>query len=420
MRIGERSFNSVLRAGRREAFLFGVPQLGRRDGRLLALEEIVRIAKPEGESWLGVQPIAVADIVGSEGRSKDFSRSFLPLETFLEARWTKVRDLLLTGRIAEAIRVYEYGGAYFVRDGNHRVSVAKTHGIEFIDADVTRLRSPVRLPVAMSRSKIPMFAAKLQIQRETRIFDHVPEELLGDAQPRSWAVLRALLARIGGSPDDAERRGTSLRLLYDNMRVLIRREAVDLLFPAKSDLDIFAAVMSLWMRLGEEVTPAEAFSRLIRRTERRRGILSLGYVVSRTRRWLLSSDAEERDFFLQMSRLQSFRPGAVLHEGNKRWYRFLGRQLTRWHPEELQKRLGRRPFYDEFVASWYDTLYSPAVELHRSRGIPIPFPEFYRDWMQWRRSRQEEAPEQSGTGLAANLDAYLDGRAGRRPTIGGA
>ena len=91
----------------------------------------------------------------------------------------------------------------------------------------------------------------------------------------------------------------------------------------------------------------------------------------------------------------------------------------RWHPEELQKRLGRRPFYDEFVASWYDTLYSPAVELHRSRGIPIPFPEFYQDWMQWRRGRLERAPEQTGSGLAASLDAYLDGSAGRKWTMGG-
>jgi hypothetical protein len=420
MRIGERTFESVLRAGRREAFLFGVPRLDRRDGRLLSLEEIVRIAKPEGESWLGVQSVAVATIVGSEGRSKDFSRSFLPLETFLETRWTKVRDLFLAGRIPEAIRVCEYGGSYFVRDGNQRVSVAKTHGVEFMDADVTRYRTPVRLPAGMSRGKIPMFAAKLQTQRETRIFDRVPEELLGDAQPRSWAVLRALLARISESSDDAERMKTSLRLLYENTRALIRKEAVDLLFPGQSELDIFAAAMALGMRLGDEVTPAEAFSRLIRRTERRRGILSLGHVLSRTRRWLLSSDAEERDFFLQMSRLYTFRPGAVLHEGNKRWYRFLGRQLLRWHPEELRKRLGHRPLYDEFVASWYDTLYRPAVELHRIRAIAVPFPEFYRDWMHWRRSRQGEKLEQAETGLVASLDAYLDSRAGRRRTIGGA
>lgn len=185
-------------------------------------------------------------------------------------------------------------------------------------------------------------------------------------------------------------------------------------------MDIFAAAMALWMRLGGEVTPAEAFSRLIRRTERRRGILSLGHILSRTRRWLLSSDAEERDYFLQMSRLHTFRPGAVLHEGNKRRYRFLGRQLMRWHPEEVRKRLGHRPLYDEFVGSWYDTLYWPAVELHRSRAIAAPFPEFYRDWMRWRRSRQGEEPELAGSGLAASLDAYLDSRAGRRRTIGGA
>jgi hypothetical protein len=331
-----------------------------------------------------------------------------------------VRDLFLSGGITEAIRVCEYGGCYFVRDGNHRVSVAKTHRVEFMDAEVARYRIPVKLPAAMSRSKIPMFAAKLQCQRETRLFDHVPEELLGDGQPRSWTVLRALLVNGGASSDYAERLGTSFRLLYDNMRALMRREAVHLLFPAKSELDIFAAVMALWMRLGEEATPAEAFSQLVRRTERRRGILSLGQVLSRTRRWAFSSGAQERRFFLQMSSLERFRPSAVIHEGNKGWYRFLGRQLMHWHPKELRKLLGRRPFYDEFVASWYDTLYAPAVELHRSRGIPVPFPEFYMNWMKWQRSRQEEAHEQTRIDLAASLDAYLAGRAGRRRRTGGA
>jgi hypothetical protein len=32
-----------------------------------------------------------------------------------------------------SILLYEIGGVYFVRDGNHRVSVAKIKGVEFID-----------------------------------------------------------------------------------------------------------------------------------------------------------------------------------------------------------------------------------------------------------------------------------------------
>lgn len=418
-----RPFASVLLEGRHEAYLFGVPKLVRRDGKLLSLEELLRVAKPEGEEYLGVQSIPVARIIGSEGRSNDFSRSFLPLKSFVHARWTKVRDLFLAGQIDEAIRICEYGGCYIVRDGNHRVSVAKTHGVEFMDAEVTRYRVPVKLPPAMRRSKIPVFAAKLELQRETQLFDFVPEELLGDGQLRSWAILRTLLAKwleeqgpanSGAASDAARRAAESFRIVYENTRALMRREAVHLLFPEKSELDIFAEVVAFWMRLGEDATPADALLRFIRRTERTRGILSLGHVVSQARRWLLSPTAEEKRFFLQVSRLESIRPDAAIHEGSKRWYRFLGRQLLRWHPKELEKLLGRLLFHDEYVGSWYDELYAPAVQLHRTRGIAAPFPQFYMGWMTWRRRRKERTPEPTGATLAESLDAYLSDRWNRR------
>jgi hypothetical protein len=43
------------------------------------------------------------------------------------------------------IKVYEISGLYFVRDGNHRVSVAKARGTEFIDAEVVSLQSEIKL-----------------------------------------------------------------------------------------------------------------------------------------------------------------------------------------------------------------------------------------------------------------------------------
>lgn len=38
--------------------------------------------------------------------------------------------------------LYKMGDAYFVNDGNHRVSVARYHGVESIDAEVVTFRSP--------------------------------------------------------------------------------------------------------------------------------------------------------------------------------------------------------------------------------------------------------------------------------------
>jgi hypothetical protein len=39
------------------------------------------------------------------------------------------------------VSLLQLGGDYFVIDGNHRVSVARFHGVEWIDAEVNEVRS---------------------------------------------------------------------------------------------------------------------------------------------------------------------------------------------------------------------------------------------------------------------------------------
>lgn len=41
------------------------------------------------------------------------------------------------------IEVYQVGDVYFVLDGNHRVSIARQEGVEFIDAHVIEMKTPV-------------------------------------------------------------------------------------------------------------------------------------------------------------------------------------------------------------------------------------------------------------------------------------
>jgi len=42
------------------------------------------------------------------------------------------------------VRLYKIGETYFVRDGNHRISVAKHHKVAAIDAEVVELRGQMR------------------------------------------------------------------------------------------------------------------------------------------------------------------------------------------------------------------------------------------------------------------------------------
>ncbi|PKL24063.1 MAG: transcriptional regulator [Spirochaetae bacterium HGW-Spirochaetae-3] len=120
---------------------------GRR--QLLALGEVRSILKIRGEEYRGVVPVPLELIIGSEGRYRDFARGFLPRHGYLRDRWVRVDSAHYRDVILPPIRLYELGGAYFVRDGNHRVSVAKLQGAVMIDAEVVSLSSTIRIEKGM-------------------------------------------------------------------------------------------------------------------------------------------------------------------------------------------------------------------------------------------------------------------------------
>src|SRR4029079_4079306 len=78
-------------------------------------------------------------IIGSEGRYGDFDRRFLPRTNALKHRWTNIDHAMQTDVALPPIEIYKIGDIYFVRDGNHRVSVARQQGQVYIDAYVTEL-----------------------------------------------------------------------------------------------------------------------------------------------------------------------------------------------------------------------------------------------------------------------------------------
>ena len=81
-------------------------------------------------------------IVGSVGRYNDFDRVFLPRRRALRERWASIDSAHIKEINLPAIEVYKVGSVYFVLDGNHRVSVARERGQEYIDAMVIELEVP--------------------------------------------------------------------------------------------------------------------------------------------------------------------------------------------------------------------------------------------------------------------------------------
>ena len=90
----------------------------------------------ERATYLGIKQVPIAAIVGSVNRSRDFDADFLPLEPVDETRWTRVYSAISQGLELPAIQLIKVGDRFFVLDGHHRVSVARTCGIEYMSAEV--------------------------------------------------------------------------------------------------------------------------------------------------------------------------------------------------------------------------------------------------------------------------------------------
>jgi hypothetical protein len=88
---------------------------------------------------LGVQRVAIEWIVGSAGRYRDFDLLFQPRHDALAKRWTRVASAASDGHRLGPITLLKVGDAYFVEDGNHRLSVSRARGETTIEARVIEL-----------------------------------------------------------------------------------------------------------------------------------------------------------------------------------------------------------------------------------------------------------------------------------------
>lgn len=134
--------------------------------RLLSLNDVKKILKPKNEIYVGLKVVPIRKIVGSEGRYNDFDNRFLPRSNELKQRWMNVDQAHLSDTVLPPVQLYELAGLYFVRDGNHRVSVAKAQGVEFIDAEVISLQSEIQLPSDIRQDTL----LPVVIRYEKRVF----------------------------------------------------------------------------------------------------------------------------------------------------------------------------------------------------------------------------------------------------------
>ena len=141
---------------------------------ILPFEEVVEALGVVGREDLGLQIVPLDAIVGTVDRAADFDRGFRPTSPRLRSRWERIAAAQRRGESLPPISLYRVGDLYFVRDGHHRVSVAKSLGREDIDAYVVEIQTRVRLGRDMRVGDLPLkdherlFRERVPLGREER------------------------------------------------------------------------------------------------------------------------------------------------------------------------------------------------------------------------------------------------------------
>jgi len=122
--------------------------------RLLSFDEAKGTLARWSQVYRGMRIIEVEKITGSVGRYRDFDRSFLPRKKSIGERWSRVDRAYHEGVELPAVSLYKIGEAYCVRDGNHRVSVARYHKAVAIDAEVVEIRGQIRTDAGQRTTRV--------------------------------------------------------------------------------------------------------------------------------------------------------------------------------------------------------------------------------------------------------------------------
>ena len=107
----------------------------------MSFDEVVDALGRRSEHYVGTKVIPLDAIVGSVDKVRDFDRRFRPTSTVSRQRWERLARASRVGEEIPPIDVYQIGDYYFVRDGHHRVSVARSLGVSLIEARITAIET---------------------------------------------------------------------------------------------------------------------------------------------------------------------------------------------------------------------------------------------------------------------------------------
>jgi hypothetical protein len=220
-----------------------------------------------------MQVVDIDKIIGSEGRYRDFNSAFLPKTEHTRSRWESVDKAHIQDVILPPIKLYKVGNFYFVRDGNHRVSVARIQGVAAIDAEVTELKTQYKLDGQQTREELAARLIGYERERfidQTHLDEVIPMEHLEFSDPgRFDEIVQHIEGHKyyinQGIADEISFSDAALSWYYNVFSPIIQQITADgamTRFPGRTKADLYLWIVKHWDELkrqyGERISLKDA------------------------------------------------------------------------------------------------------------------------------------------------------------------
>lgn len=166
------------------------------DSRPMPFDAIRSELRQLSPMYQGVQEVGIDLIVGSVGRYHDLTRKFLPLNDSMRERWINIESLALSHEGWPPIELYKVGDAYFVRDGNHRVSVARQIAMPAIEAHVWEFPEDVQVNPDDRLDDVLIRLGERNFMARTELDQRYPEHQIHFTSPGRYPELLAQIESL--------------------------------------------------------------------------------------------------------------------------------------------------------------------------------------------------------------------------------
>ncbi len=351
---------------------------------LLPYDEVRRQLPFEGQRDIGLQEVPLEKIVGSVGRYRDFDRAFLPTQKVTSGRWINISKARYKDIELPPIEAYKIGDVYFVKDGNHRVSVARERDQAFIDAYVIEISVPITVTPDIELDDLPAKNAYAKFMQSTNLNHLRPKADLELSLPQEYDRLsghinahRYYLSLDRGYEVPNEEAAISW---YDNVYLplitAIQENDLPAHFSEYTLTDLYLFVSEYQWLLREEGEGKDSLDATTQELMRVYNQKEIRRILSYLRRanWISRMILEqEQAEFMTQTNLNEVRADVDITLSFPGKYTNLLEHINAHHYFMGKERQSDVP-YEEAVVSFVDNVYLPLLEIVREQEIMVDFP----------------------------------------------